>query len=102
MSQLQTPLAAATGAANSSPIQVHNVPITVSVFPEANLASETGDLAKLNSQGTYDDVYKDGSQVQLSATNPQVTIYGGGTYRVECAARTSAWGVDMIEAPKGY
>lgn len=93
-------LVAATGAANSDDFAVDRVPITVSIYPEANFAAETGDLAKKNPDGTYDDQYtKAGDQIRLSATLPSFVVSGGGTFRIEFSARTAAIGVSIQEAP---
>jgi len=96
-------LAKATGADNSSDIKMGKRPVTVSIYPEANFAAETGDLAKKNEDGTYDDQYlTDGTQIRLSATLPSFTITGGGIYRIEFAARTSAIGVKTDDGTSGY
>ena len=90
-------LAKATGAANSKDFDVIGVPVTVRVYPKANLAAETGVLVQKNPDGTYDDVYDmSNTQIALGATMPQVSVHGAGTYRVEFAARTSAIGVSIM------
>ena len=99
MSQTQNILIKATGAGNSSDVTVHKIPITVSIFPKANFGADTGNLTMKNTDGTYDDVYRDGTQVQLTATNPQYIIYGGGVFRIEFSARTAAIGADATEGP---
>ncbi len=99
MSARRVILAKATGAGDSIDFDVTTVPITLSIYPKANFAAETGNLVIKNEDGTYDDVYKDGTQVQLGATKPAITIVGGGTFRIEFAARTSAIGAAIIEAP---
>jgi hypothetical protein len=89
-------LAKATGAGNSIDFTVSAFPMTVRVYPKANLATEVGYLKQKNPDGTYDDVYDlSGTVIALGATMPQVYIVGPGTYRVEFAARTSAIGADV-------
>ena len=99
MSARQVILAKATGSGDSDPFDVITMPITVTIYPKANYGSDTGNLVIKNEDGTWDDVYKDAVQVKLSSTNPQLTVTGGGTYRIEFSARTSAIGVARIEAP---
>ena len=90
-------LAKATGAANSEDFQVIGVPITIRVYPKANLAAETGLLKQKNPDGTYDDVYDLlGTVIALGASMPQVSVTGAGTFRVEFSARTSAIGVSIM------
>lgn len=90
-------LTKATGSANSNDFSVYGVPVTVRVYPKANLASETGLLKQKNPDGTYDDVYDLlGTVIALGASMPQVSILGAGTYRIEFSARTSAIGVTIL------
>ncbi len=90
-------LTKATGSANSKDFQIYGVPVTIRVYPKANLASETGLLKQKNPDDTYDDVYDlNGTVIALGATMPQVSISGAGEYRVEFSARTSAIGVTIL------
>lgn len=91
-------LAPGTGAANSDDFDVRNVPKVVSVYPEANLAAETGILKRKNTDGTYSTVQKDGTDVALGDTAQQYVIYGSGTYRLEFAARTAAIGAEQTDS----
>ncbi|MBT8439841.1 MAG: hypothetical protein KJO91_08950 [Gammaproteobacteria bacterium] len=91
-------LAKATGAGNSAEFTVSNVPLHVKAYPVANMAAETGVLKEKNPDGTFDAVYlTDGTAIALGATLPSVLLNGGGPYRVEYAARTSAVGVTIQE-----
>ena len=92
-------LAKATGAGNSADFIVNRTPVTVSAYPEANFGSDTGELARKNPDGTYDDVFANGAVVACSATNPQFIVYGAGTYRIEFSARTAAIGVVYEASP---
>ena len=85
-------LAKATGAGNTSDFEVSREPVTVAIYPEANIGTDTAILHKKNPDGTYDSVYKDGAEVELSASEPAVVIYGGGVYRLEFTGRTAAIG----------
>lgn len=101
MSQQTEILAKATGAANSNSVEVHHRPITVGIYPEANLGAEVATLQIENPDGTWDDVYDENGVIQLGATRIQETIWGGGTFRLEFAARTLAIGAYMQSGPGG-
>ena len=94
-------LAKATGAANSSEFEVDARPVTVGMYPEANFAAETAQLQIKNPDGTWDDVYDDNGLILLGATRPQETVWGGGTFRLEFIARTSAMGAYQQTGPGG-
>lgn len=92
-------LAPGTGAANSADFAVRNVAKVVMIYPEANIGSDTGLLVRKAPDGTYVDVYDDGTAVSLSATKPQAIIYGSGTYRLEFSGRTAAIGATAEDSP---
>ena len=54
-------------------------------------AAETIDIQRSSDGGTtWEDVYVDGTQQQLSDTNTDVSIYGPGTYRALKAGITTS------------
>jgi hypothetical protein len=96
-----TILPKATGAANSDGFLVDSRALTVGIYPEANLGAEVATLQIQNPDGTWDDVYDENGVVQLGATRIQETIWGGGTFRLEFAARTLAIGAYVQGGPGG-
>lgn len=88
-----TLLAATTGGGDSAELAVrngHNATLIAS-----NLAgAETGDIQISYDGGTsWIDVYADGSQQQLTATNNTTTVYGPGVFRVQLSATAGSCGV---------
>lgn len=82
-----------TGAANSDDFTVDAAAINVCLYPEAALLdSEYHNLMIKDPDGTYVEVYDSAGQVRLCGLQPQITIIGPGTYRLEAAARTTATG----------
>jgi len=90
-----------TGAANSNGFLVDSRAVTIGIYPEANLGAEVAQLQIKNPDGTWDDVYDENGAVQLGAARIQETIWGGGTFRLEFAARTLAIGAYMQSGPGG-
>lgn len=88
-----------TGAANSEEFEVKNIPVMVTAYPVANMAAETLAIKQKMPDGTFEAMFKDGSAATLSATNPTEIITGTGTYRLDAAARTSAFGAAKQESP---
>jgi hypothetical protein len=82
-----------TGASNSQDFGVEgNKRVTVQLYPYANLGANTAALMRKAPDGTYVQCYDDVGEIILSATRPQEVVLGQGTYRLEAAARTAAWG----------
>lgn len=82
-----------TGAANSDDFEVVDRPINVCIYPEAALLdAEYHNLMIKDPDGTYVEVFDSAGQVRLCGLQPQITIIGPGTYRLEAAARTTATG----------
>lgn len=84
--------AKATGTGQSSTFDVQRHPVTVQIYPGANLSGATADLQRLDPDGTYVDVYDENGKVTLSDTRPQEVVYGTGTFRLNFTARASAVG----------
>ena len=86
-------LAKATGAGNSEDFSVLDTAINICLYPEAALLdAENFNLMIKDPDDTYVEVFDSAGQVQLNGLNPQITIIGPGTYRLEAAARTTATG----------
>jgi hypothetical protein len=92
-------LAKAVGAGNTADFKPSpNAPVTISVYPEANLGTDVGYLVKKNPDGTYDSTYHDnGAVISISALRPHIIVSASGTFRVEFAARTAAIGVTKLQ-----
>jgi len=103
MSAREPILSKATGAGNSDDVFVDKIPVTLSIYPEANYGTDKGDLKMKNADNTYDKQYLlDGTQIQLSSTLPSCIVTGGGIFRIEFSARNAAIGASKQDAPKGY
>lgn len=87
-----------TGAATSDAFYVRNVPKLIKAYG-GDLASDTGALEIQAPDNSWDAVYKDGSAVTITATNPQVIVYGSGAYRVDFDGRTNSVGVEVTDSP---
>ena len=86
-------MAKGTGAANSSEFEVSDAAVNVCIYPQtALLDSEHHNLMLKDPDNTWVKVFDSSGQVQLNGANPQVTVIGSGTYRLEAAARTTATG----------
>lgn len=88
-------IAAATGAANSAAFKTTttNSP-PVSFVANGLGSSETVDIQVSHNGGTtWQDLYLDGTQVQLTSTNVMATLYGPGTYRASKGTTAAAVGV---------
>jgi len=83
-----------TGAANSDPIDIDSLPVTLKAYPVSNMAAEVGAVVEKNPDGTWDPMFDLlGTEIKLGATLPSVVVEGITTVRVEYSARTSAVGV---------
>jgi len=61
-------------------------------------ASETVDV-QFPIAGGYDDLYQDGSQVQLTSTNNAVTVNGPGYFRLNKGVTSAGVTVDLDRNP---
>ena len=88
-----TLLAAATGGGTSSDLAVRNGHTATLIA--SNLAgAETGSIQISYDGGTtFINLFSDGSQQQLTATNNTATVYGPGIFRVVKSATAGACGI---------
>ncbi len=89
----ETLLAAQTGAGNSSAFNVTNRGMATIIIYAASghTASEYSDVQISHDGGTtFADLYQNGSQIRLHATNTAVTVEGPGIFRVAKEATSNA------------
>ena len=86
-------ITAATAAANSDKQRISsNNPMTFNGFGFSG--SDVVDIQFSHDDGTtWVDCYREGSKIQLSATNNQVTVYGPGVFRASKGTTTGTVGV---------
>lgn len=56
---------------------------------------ETGDLQIKDAAGSWHDVYVDGTQQQITATNTGLAVYAPGIYRINKSATAGATSVEV-------
>lgn len=87
-------VAATQAGGTSAEFTLRNESWPVCIVSNTLGVGETVDLQMKLPDGSWQDVYSGGSQVQVTATNNPQPIFGPGTYRVvqsETAADTATW-----------
>jgi len=93
----QTLIVAATGAGTAVINVSSSNPATLVGW---GFSTDTVDLQVSYDNGTtFVDIYKDGTQVQLSDTNNPVTVYGPGIFKINKGVTTGTVGVAIMREP---
>lgn len=89
-----------TGAAAGNLIQVRALPATVSLVG-ASLGDVEADLQRKDSGDNWQDMYKDGEKITLSATRTAEAIWAAGDYRLNYTTRTNSVGSSIMGGELG-
>lgn len=80
-----------TGAAAGNMFRVDKVPTTVSLVG-SSLGDVEADLERQDSSDNWQEAYKDGNKITLSATRTFEAIWAPGEYRLNYTTRTNSVG----------
>lgn len=86
-------LAATTSAVASDAFTIGPQEATVTTTELAG--SETGDIQITHDGTTWQDLYRSGTQQQLTTTNNAVTVIGPGKFRVNKSATVGATSINL-------
>lgn len=85
-------LAATTSAVASDAFRIVN---EATITSTALGSGETGDIQITHDGSTWQDLFREGSQQQLTDTNNAVTVVGPGKFRVNKSATASATSINL-------
>lgn len=73
--------------------QIHEV--TISLYPEANVGSDTAVLKTVAPDGSLVSCTDDNGVITLSATRLTEVVVGPGRYALTVGTRTLSWGISI-------